>query len=65
MALPPDPHAPGITTTEPFTFILPRQDLSLLPKIEGGKDMGCNGDIRRRHVLDGDRHAAAPSAAST
>lgn len=27
--------------------------------------MGSNGDIRRCHVLDGDRHTTAPYAAST
>lgn len=49
---------------EPFTFILPCKDLSLFPKIKGGKDVGSNGDIGRRHVLDGGRHAPAAHAAS-
>lgn len=45
-------------------FILPCKDLSLFPKIKGGKDVGSNGDIGRRHVLDGGRHAPAAHAAS-
>lgn len=52
-------------------FILPREGLSLLPKIEGGEDVGGDGDIGRRHVLDGDWGAdggsqpAVPHTAST
>lgn len=57
-------HAPVITTTELFTFILPCKDFGLFPKIKGGKDVGSNGDIGRRHVLDGGRHPPAAHAAS-
>lgn len=30
--------------TEPFTFVLPGEDLSLFPQVKGGKDMGSNAD---------------------
>lgn len=65
MLFPPSRPAPVITTTEPFTFILPGKDLSLFPKIEGGKDVGSDSDIGRCHVLDGGRHPTAPHTAST
>lgn len=41
--------------SEPLTFILPCESLSLFPKAKGLKDMGCDGDIGGSHVLDGDR----------
>lgn len=46
-------------------FILPGKDLSLFPKIKGGKDVGSDSDIGRCHVLDGGRHPTAPHTAST
>lgn len=45
--------------------------LCLIPKIKGLKDMGCEADIGRGHVLDGDWgtdggcHPTAPHAANT
>lgn len=58
-------HAPAITTTEPLTFILPCKDLGLFPQVNGGKDVGSNGDVGRCHVLDAGRDPAAPHTAST
>lgn len=57
--------------TAPFTFIPPCQGLSLFPKIKGGENVGCDTDIGRCHVLDGDwgadggSHPTAPHTAST
>lgn len=52
-------------------FILLCKGLRLFPKVEGLKDVGCDGDIRGGHVLDGDRGTdggrppTAPHATST
>lgn len=46
-------------------FILPGENLSLLPKVKGGEDVGSDGDVGRCHVLDAGRHPAAPHTAST
>lgn len=46
-------------------FILPGEDLGLFPQINGGKDVGSDGDVGRCHVLDAGGDPAAPHAAST